>query len=373
MKLCVFPNDPLRAYYEKGEIKERYFNPNNLFDEIHVISFIDKDINEKKVSIVAGDGKLTIHCVGKVNLKNMKRKKDEIVLLVKKIKPDIIRAYNPLVQGWIATHCSKKLHVPLVVSLHGEYDRFRTMVKKQNYKQYLKLLYTSRFVEPFVLRNAARVICVYKVIVPYAKKKGAKKVDLVYNKVDLTRFSKKKKVDDKKIPTIITVGRLIKQKNHDIIIRSLSGLNAKLLIIGDGEDHNRLVKLVTDLELDDKITFQLSVPHSEIHKWYQMADVFALAMRTDLESLPIPVLEAMASGLPVIIPKPVCPELFDDLGNGAVLVDNNSTAFRNALQKVIGDRNLREHLSKKVLEKIKDFDGKKMEEKERKIYQALVR
>ena len=29
MKLCVFPNDPLQAYYDKGEIKERYYNPNN--------------------------------------------------------------------------------------------------------------------------------------------------------------------------------------------------------------------------------------------------------------------------------------------------------------------------------------------------------
>ena len=36
-KLAVFPNDSLLDYYKKGEIKHRYFNPNNLFDEIHVI------------------------------------------------------------------------------------------------------------------------------------------------------------------------------------------------------------------------------------------------------------------------------------------------------------------------------------------------
>jgi len=33
LKLCVFPNDPILSYYEKGEIKNRYFNPRNLFDE----------------------------------------------------------------------------------------------------------------------------------------------------------------------------------------------------------------------------------------------------------------------------------------------------------------------------------------------------
>ncbi len=49
MKLCVFPNDPLLSYYKKGEIKERYFNPKNISNEIHIISLFDSDINEEKV------------------------------------------------------------------------------------------------------------------------------------------------------------------------------------------------------------------------------------------------------------------------------------------------------------------------------------
>jgi len=54
LKLCIFPNDPIIAYYEKGEIKERYFNPNNFFDEIYIISFIENDIEESKVQSLAG-------------------------------------------------------------------------------------------------------------------------------------------------------------------------------------------------------------------------------------------------------------------------------------------------------------------------------
>ena len=53
MKACIFPNDPIIAYLEKGEIKERYFNPNNIFDEIHIISFIDKDVEVEKVQKIA--------------------------------------------------------------------------------------------------------------------------------------------------------------------------------------------------------------------------------------------------------------------------------------------------------------------------------
>ena len=67
MKLCVFPNDPLIAYYNKGEIKERYFNPCNIFDEIHVISFSDEEIEANKVRIMGGSADFIIHAIGKIN------------------------------------------------------------------------------------------------------------------------------------------------------------------------------------------------------------------------------------------------------------------------------------------------------------------
>lgn len=44
MKLCVFPNDPLKSHVEKGKIKPRYFNPIDLFAEIHVISLFESDV-----------------------------------------------------------------------------------------------------------------------------------------------------------------------------------------------------------------------------------------------------------------------------------------------------------------------------------------
>ena len=70
MRLCVFPNDPVVSYFNKGEIKERYYNPNNFFNELHIISLIEKDIEESKVQLLAGKSKLKIHSVGKINLKN---------------------------------------------------------------------------------------------------------------------------------------------------------------------------------------------------------------------------------------------------------------------------------------------------------------
>ena len=107
MKLCIFPNDPIIAYYEKGEIKKQYFNPENFFDEVHIISFIDKDVDVEKVKIIGGNSKLKIHSVGKINLKNRNKHIKKIIELVKNINPDVIRAYNPLIEGWFAANVLK--------------------------------------------------------------------------------------------------------------------------------------------------------------------------------------------------------------------------------------------------------------------------
>ena len=54
-KLCVFPNDPLQAYFDKGELKEKYYNPNNFFDEIHFISLTDQDIEVEKIQKIVNE------------------------------------------------------------------------------------------------------------------------------------------------------------------------------------------------------------------------------------------------------------------------------------------------------------------------------
>ena len=215
-KICVFPNDPLLSYFKKGEIKPRYFNPKNLFDEVHIISLFDNDVEEDKVKMVAGDALFKIHVVGKVNLLNKNSKIKEIINLIKKIQPDVLRSYNPLLQGWIAAKVKKELGIPLVISLHGDYDRDRRHFAKKNrdYKSYFKLLYSKRTLEPFSLKNADEVIIIYEFLREYAKKMGSKNINLIHNRIDLSQFMIKCKPAFKETkPVIICVGRLIKEKN----------------------------------------------------------------------------------------------------------------------------------------------------------------
>lgn len=372
-KLCVFPNDPLEAYYKKGEIKERYFNPLNLFDEIHVITLADTDVEEEKVKTMAGNALLRIHTVGKINLKNIHTEKEHALDLVKEIKPSVIRSYNPLIQGWLGTYCAKKMGIPSVVSLHGDYDRDRRHQswKNRDYASYLRLLITGWFIEPYVLKNTDKVICIYNFIIPYARKYGAKDIEVIYNRVDLSRFSSNaEKALSLDKPAIISVGRLIKEKNHECLIHAIKDLDVYLILIGDGVLYEYLNELAKKLDVENRVIFLRSVPHSEIHKYYASANIFALPIKYG--GFAIPALEALASGLPVVLPKPEWEEKPEIIGDVVTLVDNEPEAFRCAFQRLIADQELMAQMARKGQEKVKELDGSVMERKEAEMYKTLI-
>ena len=374
MKLCVFPNDPLSAYYKKGEIKSRYFNPKNLFNEIHVISLFDSDEKEEKVAEVAGNATLKIHVIGKTNLLNLRSKKSKVISLIKKIKPDVIRSYNPLIQGWIATKIGKELGIPIVISLMGDYDRdLRYFAKKnKDLKSYLKLSYTKRVLESYSIKNADEVIIIYEFIRKYAQKMGTKNINLIYNRVDLSQFSPKvEPVFRESKPIIICVGRLMKEKNQECLIRAIKDLDVILLLIGDGVQYQELYELTKKLNIEKKVRFERSIPHKDINKYFTASDIFALPIKYG--GFAIPVLEAAASGIPVILPKQEFDSNPELISNFAMLVENNPQSFKDAISKIIAEKNLRGKMVQKGLEVVEKMNSDIMEEKEKDLYLKLIK
>ena len=374
MKLCVFPNDPLISYVEKGEIKPRYFNPTNLFDDVHVISLFDNDIKEEKVSELAGNASLKIHVIGKTNLLNVSSKKKPVIDLIRKINPDVIRSYNPLLQGWLATKAGKELGIPVVISLMGDYDRdLRYFAKKnRDFKNYFKLKYSRRFLESFSIKNADELIIIYNFIRDYAKKLGAKSINLIYNRIDLSKFSPQiEPAFNEKKPVVLCVGRLMKEKNQQCLIKAVKDLDVILLLVGDGPDYNVLLKLIDELSIKQKVRFERSIPNQEINKYYTSADIFALPIKYG--GFSIPVLEAAASGIPVILPKQKFdhnPELIQDF---ALLVENNPESFKEGIEKILSDEKFQNKMIQDGLNSVKKINSDIMEEKERDLYLKITK
>lgn len=387
-KLLVFPNDPLIAYSKKGEIKPRYYNPCNYFDEVHIVTFIDKEVDPEKVQMLAGSAKLFLYPIGNLKrvLFSFRRTRKELLALARGIQPDIIRTFNPLFQGYFGTWLGKRLQVPVVTSLHGDYQEMRWLPfryfgfmgvfrhwKGVFFKQTLFCIY-SLLLERYVMRNADAVLCVSAFLKDYAKRKGARNIVVIYNRVDTEQFSpheRKKQPDE--LWRVLTVGRVGQQKNQMCVLEAIHGLPATLMIVGkenfpDGYA-TALKTRARVLGIQDKVTFIEALPHEQIPALYQQADIFAIATRW--EGFCIPILEAMASGLPVVASdKEPLPEVGD---GGGLFVDITPEAFREALRKIMDSSGLRKKLVKKGRERALALRGAIMERKEADLYASLLK
>ncbi|GLZ53325.1 glycosyltransferase family 4 protein [Actinomycetospora sp. NBRC 106378] len=111
-------------------------------------------------------------------------------------------------------------------------------------------------------------------------------------------------------PVVGIVSRLVRRKGQDVLIRALPAIRrrvpgAALLIAGDGPDRDRLRRLAHRSGVEDDVVFTGPLAHDEIPAHHAALDVFALPCRTlgrglDVEGLGIVLLEASASGVPVV-------------------------------------------------------------------------
>ena len=156
----------------------------------------------------------------------------------------MVRAYNPFIEGWLAAKCAKELKIPFLLSLHTQYDSNRQILKKTNFKKYLALKYTEKFIEPYVLKSADKITAIYRIIEPYVLKQCHNKPEILHNKVDCEKFVNATTLESLQKPLIISVGALIPVKNHECVILSMKNVNANLMIIGNGLLHDKLQELI---------------------------------------------------------------------------------------------------------------------------------
>ena len=133
------------------------------------------------------------------------------------------------------------------------------------------------------------------------------KVWVSYIGVDPTKFAPGGPAIDKREPRVLFVGRLVEKKGCEYLIRAFARVqqtisNASLTIIGNGDLRDRLQQLAHQLGVS--VDFLGAVSNAEVIRELQRSRVFCLpsirAANGDEEGLPIALLEAQASGVPVV-------------------------------------------------------------------------
>lgn len=182
--------------------------------------------------------------------------------------------------------------------------------------------------------------------------------------VDLTKFGIKYRqenlFDKKKTKLVILfVGRLAEKKGATYLIDAMRELDATLIIVGDGPEKDRLIAQSKLINRD--IRFIGPKSKEELVKIYASCDIFCMpsviAKDGDKDGLPVALLEAMASGAPVVATNVGgIKEVITNNINGLLVEPNDEQELIKNLKKLLEDKELRETFSKKARISAEAFD-----------------
>jgi len=144
---------------------------------------------------------------------------------------------------------------------------------------------------------------------------------------------------------LVTASRLALKNGVDDLIRALLFLptSYSVVIAGEGEDHDKLLSLVEQKQLQTRVMFLGSRPHAELPAILQSADVFVRASLS--EGLGNAFLEAMACGLPVIgTPVGGIPDFLVDGKTGVFCQPRDPESIARAVRRIQSESGLRERL-----------------------------
>ncbi len=191
----------------------------------------------------------------------------------------------------------------------------------------------------------------------------ASRIRVIYNPVDVHRITGLSSVRPEhpfiqgRVPLVIAVGRLVRAKGFDILLKAFSRvvqkLDARLIIVGDGPEREPLERLARDLVLETRVSF--AGFQRNPHAYMSRADVFVLSSRH--EGLPVVLLEAIACGAPVIATgcKSGPSEVLQDGRCGVLVPAGDENALSEAIVRLLKDGVLRERFARMGRERAMDF------------------
>lgn len=140
---------------------------------------------------------------------------------------------------------------------------------------------------------------------------------------------------------VLFVGRLAAAKGVPILLDTFARLrarfaDARLTLIGDGPDRARLEARAAALGLGDAVTFTGYLNQDEVAAHLAQGDLFVLP--SFAEGVPVVLMEAMATGLPVLATRIAgIPELVEDGLSGRIVAPGDSDAFADAMIALLDD------------------------------------
>lgn len=186
------------------------------------------------------------------------------------------------------------------------------------------------------------------------KKEGNIDTKVIYNPRSF-KSDEKSKLDKK---VFLAAGRFHYQKGFDLLIEAFSIFCKKnsewnLVIVGDGEEKEKIEKLVTKYNLENRVS--LDPFTNNIKEYFLNSSVLTLSSRW--EGMPMIVLEALEMGIPTIsFDITAITPLVDDGKEGYIVKSYDVESFAEAMLKIANSKETLKELSKNCVVKSKEFN-----------------
>lgn len=270
-----------------------------------------------------------------------------------------------------------KTRPPLLATSHGgDLHIFNTALSRKVLSAIFKRITAITVVSP-ALRELAQ-----------AMPGAANKVDVVPMGVSTRAFRKASRGPREHAPSdtdpigLLFVGRLVEKKGLVHLLRalshpSMSHLHWHLKVIGDGPLRDKLSTRARELDLSPRVEFCGARPYDEVRRAMAEADLLVapsiIGADGDSEGLPTVILEAMASGLPVVSTNHGgISQVIEHRQTGVMVEAGNASALAHAIADLSGHAEERQRLADNALELVQAYDWSRIGERYAEILNRLL-
>ncbi len=260
----------------------------------------------------------------------------------------VLAEYGPVAVHWLPV--CQRAKIPLLVYFHG-FDATRYNIIDEYRLKYRELFeYAS---------------CIFVVSQPMAKQLvnlGAPAEKLVLNPcgADLSMF--RDRGQTRQANTVLSVGRFTETKRPDLTIQAFSQVlekipTATLHMVGDGDLQDDCIRLSRQLGIGERVKFLDVLPPAKVAEEMQQASVFVQHSMTtpdgETEGAPVAIMEAGASGLPVVSTRHAgIPEIVEHKETGYLVAEGDTEAMAAYIIKLLQDKPLAQQMGKAAAERV---------------------
>ena len=298
--------------------------------------------------------------------------------IIKNEKYDLIHTHTPVASVISRLACKNIKDIKVLYTAHGFH--FHKDAPLQNWLIYYPIeKWLSRYTDCLITINEED----YKTAIN--KKFKAKEIKMVHGVgVDLSKFEsqtiEKKNLIRKEYGykeddfILFYAAELNANKHQDLLINVLNNLkdkmpNIKLLLAGTGSLESQYKEQVNKLDLNKNVEF-LGF-RSDIKNLLMLSDVAVASSRR--EGLPVNVMEAMATGLPLVVTDVRGHrDLVKNDVNGYLVATDDVQGFVNAVEKIYKDKNLAKEFGKKGLDLVQKYSLENVMEEMKEIYTSQL-